>query len=174
LSALADAPAQELKKIRKAKRVLCSAGSSTVLARYKTDKAEALPFAIPKPLTRKPGDPERGLEAVVNPGKGNCLACHHIAKVLAKVEEDDTESMKKYGNHGEIGPPLNGVGARYTQAELRMIIVDPKKAFPDADTIMPAYHARPANKDISRACRGRVALSAQAVEDIVAFLEELK
>lgn len=174
LGACADAFAQEQKKVKKHRRASCSAGASASLARYKVEKGEALPAAIPKPLTRKAGDAERGLEATVNPGKGNCLACHHIAKVLAKADENDRKSVKLYGNHGEVGPPLNGVGARYSRAELRMIVVDPRRAFPDADTVMPAYHARAVNKDVSRACRRRVMLSAQSVEDIVTFLEELK
>ncbi len=163
------------KKVRKVRAAsACSAGSSSSVARFKIEKGEALPASIPKALTKKPGNAERGLEAAVNPGKGNCLACHHIAKVLAKADESDPESVKLYGNHGEVGPPLNGVGARFSKAELRMIVVDPKKAFPDADTVMPAYHARTASKDVKRACRGRVMLSAQSVEDIVTFLEELK
>jgi sulfur-oxidizing protein SoxX len=167
---------EKKKKVRKARTSSssCSAGSSSSLARYKIEKGEALPAAIPKPLTKKAGDAKRGLEVAVNPGKGNCLACHHIAKVLAKADKSDPKSVKLYGNHGEVGPPLNGVGARYTTSELRMIVVDPKKAFPDVTTVMPAYHARTASKDVKRACRGRVMLSAQSVEDIVTFLEELK
>ena len=174
LAAWASAFAQEKKIVKKPRRASCSAGASAAVARYKVEKGEALPAAILKPLTRKPGNAERGLEAAVNPGKGNCLACHTIAKVLAKVDGDDKKSVKLYGDHGEIGPPLNGVGARYSGAELRMIVVDPRKAFPDADTVMPAYHARAENKDVSRACRGRVMLRAQSVEDIVTFLEALK
>jgi len=165
----------EKKKVRKVRSsAACSAGASATLARYKVEKGEALPAAIPKPLTKKTGDATRGLEVAINPGKGNCLACHHIAKVLAKAEEVEPKSVKLYGSHGEVGPPLNGVGARYSKSELRMIVVDPRKAFPDADTVMPAYHARAVNKDVTRACRGRVMLSAQSVEDIVTFLEELK
>ena len=165
----------ERKKVRKVRSsAACSAGASASVARFKIEKGEALPAAIPKPLTRKPGDAKRGLEATVNPGKGNCLACHHIAKVLATVEAGDKKSETAYGNHGEVGPPLNGVGGRYSTAELRMIVVNPRKAFPDANTVMPAYHVRTLNRDVSRACRGRVMLSAQSIEDIVTFLEELK
>jgi sulfur-oxidizing protein SoxX len=166
---------EKKKKVRKVRSsAACSAGASASLARYKIEKGEALPAAIPKPLTKKSGNAERGLETAVNPGKGNCLVCHHIAKVLAKADKSDEKRVKLYGNHGEVGPPLNGVGARYSKAELRMIVVDPRKAFPDADTVMPAYHARATNKDVTRACRGRAMLSAQSVEDIVTFLEELK
>jgi len=170
----ADALAQRKKRVKKARSLSCSAGATTHLARYKVEKGEALPAAIAKPLTRKPGNAVRGLEAVSNPGKGNCLACHHVAKLLAKVDESDPESVKTYGDHGEVGPPLNGVGGRYSQGELRMIIVDPKQAFPDADTIMPAYHRRKGLKNVAASCRNRVMLSAQTVEDIVAFLEQLK
>jgi len=170
----ANALAQQKKRARKTRNLSCSAGATTLLARYKVGKGEALPAAIAKPLTRKPGDAQRGFEAAADPGKGNCLACHHIAKLLAKADESDSESVKTYGDHGEIGPPLNGVGGRYSQGELRIIIVDPKRAFPDADTIMPAYHSRKGLKNVAAGCRNRVMLSAQTVEDIVAFLEELK
>ncbi|MFQ5626348.1 MAG: hypothetical protein ACE5FM_06815 [Methyloligellaceae bacterium] len=170
----ADAIAQQKKRARKARKPFCSAGATTHLARYKVEKGEALPAAIAKPLTRKPGNAQRGLEAAADPGKGNCLACHHIAKLLARVDKSDPESVKAYGDHGEIGPPLNGVGGRYSQGELRMIIVDPKRAFPDADTIMPAYHSRKGLKNVVAGCRNRVMLRAQTVEDIVAFLEQLK
>ncbi len=171
---VADAFAQQRRVVRKPKLPACSAGASAVLARYKVEKGEALPATIRKSLTKKKGDAEKGLEAAVNRGKGNCLACHQIASVQAKVDESDAETVKTYGNHGELGPPLNGVGARYSRGELRMILVDPKKAFPDADTVMPAYHTRNGLKDVSRACQRRVMLSAQSIEDIVAFLEGLK
>ena len=169
-----DAPAQQRRTGQVPKPPPCSAGASAKLASYKVEKGTALPAAIPKPLTGKSGDAEKGLEAFVDPGKGNCLACHAIAKVQEKVDRNDAESVKVYGNHGDLGPPLDGVGARYTVAELRMIIVDPGKAFPDADTVKPAYHARKDLNDVSRACRRKVMLSAQAIEDIVAYLEGLK
>lgn len=172
--AVADTLAQQRKRVKKARTPPCSAGATTRLVRYKVAPGEALPAAVPKPLTRKPGNAKNGLEAVADPGKGNCLACHHIAKVLAKADQDDPQSVKTYGNHGEVGPPLNGVGGRYSQGELRMIIIDPKQAFPDAETVMPAYHARKGVKDVVARCRNRVMLRAQTIEDIVAFLEGLK
>ncbi|GBE44645.1 hypothetical protein BMS3Bbin10_02748 [bacterium BMS3Bbin10] len=170
----ADTRAQQTKSVKKVQAPRCSAGATTRLVRYKVERGEALPAAIPKPLTRKPGDAARGLEAAADPGKGNCLACHSIAKALAKADQSDPQSVRTYGNHGEVGPPLNGVGGRYTPGELRMIVVDPKQAFPDAETVMPAYHARKGVKDVVARCRNQVMLGAQTVEDIVAFLEELK
>ncbi len=169
-----SARAQERTQIKKVQTARCSAGATTRLVRYKVERGEALPAAIPKALTRKPGDEAKGLEAAADPGKGNCLACHSIAKILAKADKSDPQSVRTYGNHGEVGPPLNGVGGRYSQGELRMIIVDPKLAFPDADTVMPAYHARNGLTDVIAGCRNRVMLRAQTVEDIVAFLEALK
>lgn len=169
-----DSIAQQAAPVKKVQTPRCSAGATRALARYKVEPGEALPAAIAKALTRKPGDAARGLEAMANPGKGNCLACHSVAKILAKADKEDPKSVKTYGNHGEVGPPLNGVGGRYSQGELRMIIVDPKLAFPDADTVMPAYHARKGVKDVVPRCRNKVMLRAQTVEDIVAFLEALK
>ena len=174
LAMVADALAQQRRVVRKPRLPACSAGASAKLVRYKIGKGDALPAAIAKPLTRKPGDAEKGLEAAVNPGKGNCLACHEITQVLEKVDESDAETVETYGSHGNLGPSLSGVGARYSSAELRMILVDPKKAFPDAETIMPAYHVSRGLKDVVAPCRRKALLSAQAIEDIVAFLEGLK
>ena len=169
LALILPAAAQEKKKPDR----VCPTGR-VQLVKFKTVKGSTLPAAIEKPLSRTAGDAERGLEIAVDTSRGDCLACHHIAKVLLKAEQDDAASVEKYGRHGEVGAPLNGVAGRFSEAELRLIVAEPQKAFPDADIAMPAYHAIKDQKDVHPHCKGRPMLSAQEVEDVVAFLQTLK
>jgi L-cysteine S-thiosulfotransferase len=113
------------------------------------------------PLTDAPGDPERGRALVVDSEKGNCVICHAIP--IEELPE---------GVAGDLGPPLDGVGARYGPAELRQRVADPKALNPD--TLMPAYHVAEGLTRVDPAYRGRPILDAQEVEDVVAFLATLR
>jgi sulfur-oxidizing protein SoxX len=103
-------------------------------------------------LTGKPGDPQRGREILSDKKRGDCLSCHKLA----------TLSVPK---QGEVGPELDAVGRRYSEAQLRQILVNPKTYF--AQTIMPSYY-RP-----EPGTAGTL-LSAAEVEDLVAFMKNLK
>ncbi len=116
--------------------------------------------AINASLTGVAGDPAKGKEWFVGRKLGNCLACH--------VNSDATDQSF----HGEVGPPLDGVGDRWSEAELRGIITNSKQMF--EGTIMPAFYKdsgynRPLDK-----FEGKTILEAQQVEDIVAYLITLK
>lgn len=122
--------------------------------------------AVESPLAG-PGDPDRGAEVMVTRGTGNCIACHAVS-ALADAPW-----------HGEVGPSLDGVGERWTEADLRGILVNAKNMFPG--TIMPAYYknsgyVRPGDGYTGEAAQGTLApiLTAQEVEDVVAFLSTLK
>lgn len=114
--------------------------------------------SIPKSLTGKPGDPKKGLKTAVNRKKGNCLACHTIPNV-------------KQADHGEIGPPLMGVAKRYKEGELRLRLVNPKKLNPDS--IMPSYYRTSGYTRVQKKWKGKTIISAQDVEDILAYLKTL-
>ena len=86
----------------------------------------------------------------------------------------DLKKLKTYGFHGQIGPPLDGLTERYTEGELRLIVVDPKIAFPDANTIMPAFHKNDGLHRVIKDCVGYVMMSAQQIEDVVAYLMTIK
>ena len=75
--------------------------------------------------------------------------------------------------HGTIGPPLQGVGARYSAAQIRLRIVDEQQVNPF--TIMPGFYRDPleANR-VADVYWGKTFLSAQQVEDLVAYLVTLK
>ncbi len=152
----------------------CSSGETPRVARYKVEKGEILPASIKEPLNGKRGNPEKGVEWMADRRQGNCISCHTVSRILERVKEGDHESEMKYGSHGTIAPPLDGVADRYSEAELRMIVVDAKQAFPDLDTSMPAYHRKDGFNRVLGDCKGLAILSASRVEDIVAFLKTLK
>jgi sulfur-oxidizing protein SoxX len=114
---------------------------------------------IPKSLTGKPGDAKKGRATAIHRKKGNCLACH----AMPVAEEAD---------HGNIGPDLAGVADRYTQAELRLRLVNAKLINPD--TLMPSYYKKTGFHRIQKKWEGKTIISAQDVEDILAYLASLK
>jgi len=113
---------------------------------------------IPASLTGKAGDPIAGKKAAINRKKGNCLACH----VMPIPEEQF---------HGEVGPDLSDVGANYSEAELRMRLVNARVLNPD--TIMPTF-LTPGTTDVLKKFEGKTIISPQEVEDIIAYLMTLK
>mgnify|MGYP003959142977 CR=1 FL=1 len=113
---------------------------------------------IPASLTGKAGDAVAGKKLAVHRKKGNCLACH----VMPIPEEQF---------HGEIGPDLSDAGSNYSEAELRMRLVDPKVLNPD--TIMPAF-LKADGHDVLKKFKGKTILKAQDIEDIIAYLMTLK
>ncbi|MBX9605354.1 MAG: sulfur oxidation c-type cytochrome SoxX [Gammaproteobacteria bacterium] len=115
-------------------------------------------YAIPSPLTSSPGSPERGRAVILERELGNCLACHAIPL--------DAEFP------GSVGPPLAGVGARLTPAQLRLRVVDSKVLNPAS--AMPAYFRSSGLNRVQAEYVGKTILTAQQVEDVVAFLATLK
>ena len=113
---------------------------------------------LSEPLTSVPGDPERGRALVFNRAETSCVLCHAVPGAP--------------GPAGNIGPPLAGTGARNTLAELRLRLVDPTRINPDS--VMPAYHRVEGLERVATAFRGKPILTAQQIEDIVAYLATLK
>lgn len=115
--------------------------------------------AIAKSLTGKPGNAKNGRKLAINRKQGNCLACH-----VMPIPEQTF--------HGLIGPDLNGVAGRRTAGEVRMLIVNPKLANPG--TIMPAFYRKDGFNRVMKKFQGKTMLSAQQVEDLVAYTMTLK
>jgi sulfur-oxidizing protein SoxX len=113
---------------------------------------------IPESLTDVPGDRFRGELLVRDPANASCLICHS----MPIPDEPDP---------GNIGPDLAGVADRYTEAELRLRVVDPKVVSPD--TIMPAYYSLRNLNRVEEQYVGKTIYSAQDVEDVIAFLMTL-
>lgn len=116
---------------------------------------------IPAPLTGTPGDAREGVRTVTARRLGNCLSCHEIS------------ALRSEEFHGDIGPSLDGVAARWTTAALRMIVVNAKMVF-GQDTVMPAFYRIQGLNRVRPEFAGRPILTAQQVEDVVAFLATLK
>lgn len=116
--------------------------------------------AVAQSLTGTPGDAAAGRESFANRKLGNCLACHENA------------DLADLGFPGEVGPPLDGVGDRYSEAELRGLVANAKMTFDD--TIMPAFYRTSGLNHVLGSFEGKTILSAQQVEDVVAYLMTLK
>ena len=123
--------------------------------------------AVAASLTGTPGDVEAG-KLLMNKGAGNCIACHQVT------------DLQDLPFHGEIGPMLDGVADRWSEAELRGIVANAKIMFPD--TMMPSFYkssgyVRPGNAFTGKAAETAELdplLTAQQVEDVVAYLMTLK
>ena len=115
--------------------------------------------AIPVSLTGAPGDAVRGKAIVTSRQTGLCLLCHS-----APLPEEKFQ--------GTIGPDLKGAGSRNTEGQLRLRIVDPRRFNPD--TIMPAYYRQDGLQAVAPAFRGKTVLTAEEIEDVVAFLMTLR
>ncbi|HTO64322.1 MAG TPA: sulfur oxidation c-type cytochrome SoxX [Bradyrhizobium sp.] len=123
-------------------------------------RLDAVDGALPKALTDQPGNADAGKKVFLTRTLGNCLACHQVT------------SLKSEEFHGEFGPSLDGVADRYSAAQLRLIVADPKRLF--TDTVMPAFFKNDGLSRVRPEFAGKSILTAQQVEDVVAFLETLK
>ena len=117
-------------------------------------------FAIEAPLCGHRGDAARGKAIASDADKGNCLACHQLP----------IDGIEAYGT---IGPPLEGVGTRLPVGHMRLRVVDTRHISPMS--IMPGYYRKP--ELINRPGKpyiGRTFLTAQQIEDVIAYLVTLK
>ena len=112
--------------------------------------------AVAMSLTGVAGDAANGRKLFANRKLGNCLACH---------QNDD---LLEQSFHGEVGPSLNGAGDRWNEEELRGIIANAKNTFDG--TIMPAFYRTTGFNRNMEKFEGKPILSAQGVEDVLAYL----
>lgn len=118
-------------------------------------------------LTGMPGDQANGKVIITSRSKGNCVACH------------TAEAWSDAAFHGEVGPMLDGVGGYRSEAELRGIVANAKMTF--EGSVMPAFYKtsgfiRPGDAYTGKAAPADLPpiLSAQEIEDVVAFLMTLQ
>ena len=115
--------------------------------------------ALPESLTGVKGDPARGRGIVASRQVGLCLLCH-------------SGPFPEERFQGNLAPDLAGAGKRWSEGQLRLRIVDSSRL--NAATIMPAYHRTEGLMRVAPAWRGKPVLSAQQIEDVVAFLMTLR
>jgi sulfur-oxidizing protein SoxX len=149
-------------RARRAALIVCTAGlawaancvpafaAEPQLAAYRVDNG-----AIRVPLTREPGDAERGRAAVLSRDAGNCFLCHTVP---------DAGEIPL----GNIGPPLAGVGKRLNAAQLRLRLVDSTRINPQS--VMPAYYRTEGLNRVASAYRGKPLLTMQQIEDVIVYL----
>ena len=113
---------------------------------------------IPDSLTGAPGDLTRGRAVVIN-RQSTCLLCH-----AGPFPEERFQ--------GNIAPDLRGTGARWLEGQIRLRVVDARRVNPA--TIMPPFHATDGLKRVGGSWRGKPILSAEQIEDVVAYLSTLR
>lgn len=115
--------------------------------------------AIPDSLTGGRGDAARGRAIIANRQVGLCLLCH-------------SGPFPEERFQGVIAPDLKGAGARWSEGQLRLRIVDATKVNPES--IMPPYYRIDGLARVAPAFRGKPILSAEQIEDVLAFLITLR
>ncbi|SIT15891.1 sulfur-oxidizing protein SoxX [Roseivivax lentus] len=123
--------------------------------------------AVEASLSGAPGNAEAGAEVMSQRSLGNCVACHQVS------------ALGDVPFQGEVGPSLDGAGSRWEEADLRGIVANAKMTFPES--VMPAFYKsegfiRPGDAFTGKAGTEPLPplLTAQQVEDVVAFLMTLK
>jgi L-cysteine S-thiosulfotransferase len=114
--------------------------------------------AIPDSLTGAKGDIARGRALVVD-RTSTCILCHSGPFPELKFQ-------------GDLAPGLAGAGSRWSEGQLRLRLVDPSRLNPG--TIMPSYYRIEGLERVGVAWRGKPILSAEQIEDIVAYLATLR
>jgi len=113
--------------------------------------------AIPEPLTAR-GDATRGRALVVE-RTSTCILCHNGPFPEQKFQ-------------GDLAPSLAGAGSRWSEGQLRLRLVDGSRL--NGATIMPSYYRVDGLTRVGPAWRGKPILSAEQIEDIVAYLVTLR
>jgi sulfur-oxidizing protein SoxX len=138
---------------------LAAATVSTTVSAQELRPYEITGDAIVQSLTGQPGDAARGRAVVANRTVGLCLLCHSGAFPEQPLQ-------------GTLAPSLAGAGGRNSAGQLRLRLVDASRLVPD--TIMPPYYRLDRLQLVGRTYTGKTILSAEQIEDVVAYLMTLK
>jgi L-cysteine S-thiosulfotransferase len=137
--------------------------AATLAMSFAANAQELRPYtvsgdAITESLTGKAGEPVRGRALVVERAS-TCILCHSGPFPEEKFQ-------------GDLAPSLAGSGSRWSEGQLRLRLVDASRLNPA--TIMPSYYRLDGLQRVGPAWRGRPILSAEQIEDIVAYLATLR
>jgi sulfur-oxidizing protein SoxX len=136
----------------------CLAAAAVALPAM-ADAQQLRPYAvvgdsIPAPLTGMAGDASRG-RALVLDRSSTCILCHSGPFPETRFQ-------------GDLAPNLGGAGSRWSEGQLRLRLVDASRL--NAATIMPSYYRVEGLMRVAPAWRDKPVLSAEQIEDIVAYL----
>jgi L-cysteine S-thiosulfotransferase len=137
---------------------ICMLGASRAEEQPTLLHFEIVGDAIPDSLTGTKGDPAVGRKIVVS-RQSTCLLCH-------------SGPFPEERFQGDVGPDLAGIGSRLSEGQLRLRIVDSASLNPA--TIMPPFYRVEGLTRVHPAWRGKPILSAEEIEDAVAFLGTLR
>ena len=115
--------------------------------------------AIPSSLSGQPGDPIKGRTIVTSRQTGLCILCH-----AGPFPEERFQ--------GNLAPDLKLSVTNLSAAQLRARLVDPSKT--NTNTIMPAYFRIDHLQRVAPPFAGKTVLSAQEIEDVIAYLLTIK
>jgi L-cysteine S-thiosulfotransferase len=115
--------------------------------------------AVPASLVEEAGDPARGRAVVTSRQRGLCLLCH-------------SGPFPEERFQGDLAPSLAGVGSRLSEGQIRLRLIDSRRL--DPGSIMPSYYRTDGLERVGAAWRGKPVLSAEEIEDVVAFLATLR
>lgn len=111
------------------------------------------------PLSAEPGDAVRGRELLAQRSRSLCVLCHQAP-------------MAEVAFQGNLAPDLAGAGLRNTEAQLRQRLVDSRTINPAS--VMPPYHARNDLRQVAPGWVNKTILTAQEIEDVIAYLRTLQ
>ncbi|MGY4319867.1 sulfur oxidation c-type cytochrome SoxX [Bradyrhizobium sp. JR3.5] len=114
--------------------------------------------AIPASLTGAKADATRGRALIVE-RSSTCILCH-------------SGPFPEQAFQGDLAPSLAGTGSRWSEGQLRLRLVDASHL--NAATIMPSYFRVDGLTRVGASWRGKPILSAEQIEDIVAYLVTLR
>lgn len=133
-------------------RVLAGLSLAGVLLSSQAQPAWETPLATT-------GDAARGQAIVIKRQEGLCLLCH-------------SGPFPQEPFQGNLAPTLSGVGARLSSGQLRLRMMDSRQVNPDS--IMPPYFETRGLQRVGSAFSDKTLLTAQQIEDVVAFLQTLQ
>ena len=115
--------------------------------------------AIPEPILGKQGRADIGAQIFEARESGHCVLCHQVSSSTSLFQ-------------GNLGPNLDTVGDRLSAGQIRLRLVDYQRVRPG--TVMPSYYRIKDLYQVGTDFEGQPILTAQEIEDLVAYLTQLR